>query len=365
MALRVAFPPLGGLGYIAESYLRALGLDIVEVPPTSRRTLDLGVQHCPEMLCVPCKLLFGNYLEAAERGAEAIIMLGGRGTCRLGYSAAHHADRLRRLGYTCQAYTFDLYHVQRDFLRLTRELTGGLPVQELINPVRFLLSLMRLVDEIESIVFVLRPRELEAGATTYAHAKALERLKGLHDWRDLQAQRAFVLAPLREVQYDPDRPTLTVGLVGDMYTILTPFLNLNLELELGRLGIEVKRWFRLNLRLLPPLPAPLRRDRSAQATIAARRYLARDIGGFARASVGAAALMAEETVDGLIHVAPFNCTPEIVAQSALVALQRERGVPVLNLSFDEQTGRAGLVTRLEAFADMLWAARRRREPPNP
>ena len=64
-------------------------------------------------------------------------------------------------------------------------------------------------------------------------------------------------------------------------------------------------------------------------------------------------------MDGLIHVAPFNCTPETVAQSALVALQRERGVPVLSLSFDEQTGAAGVMTRLEAFVDMLWSARRR------
>jgi benzoyl-CoA reductase/2-hydroxyglutaryl-CoA dehydratase subunit BcrC/BadD/HgdB len=71
--------------------------------------------------------------------------------------------------------------------------------------------------------------------------------------------------------------------------------------------------------------------------------------------------MAQEgEVDGLIHVAPFNCTPELVAQSALVALHRDRGMPVLNLLFDEQTGRAGVLTRLEAFVDMLWTARRAR-----
>jgi benzoyl-CoA reductase/2-hydroxyglutaryl-CoA dehydratase subunit BcrC/BadD/HgdB len=72
--------------------------------------------------------------------------------------------------------------------------------------------------------------------------------------------------------------------------------------------------------------------------------------------------MAEGEVDGLIHVAPFNCTPEIVAQSALVALQREKGVPVLNLSFDEQTARAGMLTRIEAFVDMVWTRKRRVGP---
>lgn len=359
MSPRVAFPPLGSLSLIAQTYLRALGLNVVEVPPASRRTLDLGVSGCPEMLCVPCKLLFGSYVEAAERGAETIIMLGGAGTCRLGYSASQHAAQLARMGYTCRFVTFDLYHVQRDFLRLTRDLSGERPYHTLIEPIRFLLELMRLVDEIETAALVTQARELVPGTTERARHRALTGAASLRDRHDLLEQREHLLDLLREVPTDPLRPVLTLGLVGDMYTILTPFLNLNLERELGRLGVVVRRWFGHQVRLLPPLPAPLRRDRRAQATQAGSRYLARDVGGFARATVAEAALMAQGEVDGLIHVAPFNCTPEIVAQSALVALQRERGVPVLNLSFDEQTGRAGLVTRLEAFVDMLWAARRR------
>ena len=359
-SLRVAFPPLGSLSLAAEGYIRALGLEVVSPPPTSRRTLDLGVAHCPEMVCIPCKLLFGNYLEAAERGAEAIVMLGGPGTCRLGYSAAQHAAQLTRLGYTCRVYTFDLYHVHRDFLRLTRELTDGRPFRELIEPIRMLIGLLRLTDEVETATLTLRPRELEQGTTDRARAEALARIAALRDRRQLQAERNNVLGLLYAVPHNPERPVLRLGLVGDVYTILTPFLNLNLERELGRLGVEVRRWFRLTRKIMPPLPGPLRRDRGTQAARAGSRYLARDVGGFARATVGEAALMAQGEVDGLIHVAPFNCTPEIVAQSALVALQRERGVPVLNLSFDEQTGRAGVVTRLEAFVDMLWAARRKR-----
>jgi len=33
---------------------------------------------------------------------------------------------------------------------------------------------------------------------------------------------------------------------------------------------------------------------------------------------------------------------------------------LLNLIFDEQTGLAGIQTRLEAFVDMLWAAKCKR-----
>jgi hypothetical protein len=33
------------------------------------------------MICIPCKLIFGNYVKALKAGADALIMFGGQGTC--------------------------------------------------------------------------------------------------------------------------------------------------------------------------------------------------------------------------------------------------------------------------------------------
>jgi predicted nucleotide-binding protein (sugar kinase/HSP70/actin superfamily) len=51
--------------------------------------------------------------------------------------------------------------------------------------------------------------------------------------------------------------------------------------------------------------------------------------------------------------------PELVARSIFPRLQRELDVPILSLIFDEQTGKAGLLTRIEAFIDLLWVRRKR------
>jgi predicted nucleotide-binding protein (sugar kinase/HSP70/actin superfamily) len=58
-------------------------------------------------------------------------------------------------------------------------------------------------------------------------------------------------------------------------------------------------------------------------------------------------------MDGIIHVFPFTCMPEIVAQNIQVKVSKELDNPVLTQIISEQTGEAGYQTRLEAFLDVL------------
>jgi predicted nucleotide-binding protein (sugar kinase/HSP70/actin superfamily) len=361
MTRKVAFPVLGELSLLAEKYLSTLGVDVITPPPVTRRTLDIGVQNTPEGLCIPCKLLFGNYLEAAKLGATDIIMLGGPNTCRLGYTVTQHAEQLSKKGYDIRPCPFDLSRIGPEIIRVTRDLVPLKPVQELVGTLRYIMDMFNLVDEARQVTFYIRPRELERGSSDQTYTSALQSILELEDHQQLQEKREQILDRIWNIEHDPDRQILRIGVVGDIYTILTPFLNHKLDIELGRMGVEVWSGYRFNVSFAPLLPLALRQDRRAQVVRAGHRYLERDVGGFARSTIGEASVMAEEEVDGLIHVSPFNCTPEMVAQSALVKLQREKGMPVLNLTFDEQTGRAGMMTRLEALIDMLWSARRNKK----
>jgi predicted nucleotide-binding protein (sugar kinase/HSP70/actin superfamily) len=58
-------------------------------------------------------------------------------------------------------------------------------------------------------------------------------------------------------------------------------------------------------------------------------------------------------VDGLISVSAFGCAPDSVMISVLAQAARRAGKPYMSLVLDEHSAQAGLVTRLEAFADML------------
>ncbi|KAF1086496.1 hypothetical protein SPSYN_00215 [Sporotomaculum syntrophicum] len=59
-------------------------------------------------------------------------------------------------------------------------------------------------------------------------------------------------------------------------------------------------------------------------------------------------------VDGIIHVASFGCGPDSMTGELIERFaRRESRKPLLNLTIDEHTGEAGMVTRLEAFMDMV------------
>jgi predicted nucleotide-binding protein (sugar kinase/HSP70/actin superfamily) len=356
---RVTYPHLGELYISTEHFFRALGLAPVTPPFSSRRALDLGISYCPEMTCAPCKILFGNYYEGLNLGADRLVLFGGPDACRLGYLARPQAERLRDSGFSFTPHTLSLRGIAADIVRLARELADPSPL-ELVEAARTLLASLALVDEIEMEALRLRPRELERGTATRLRTEALAAARACPGRAELQANRDAILNPLRTAPRDDGRRVFRVGLLGDLYTISEPFFNMNLEQQLGYLGIEVDRWLWLSKSLRLPLLERVRhRSRIQAQEEEADRYLGHDVGGFARASLKEAVTFVREGIDGLIHLAPFNCSPEIVGASVLPRLARDYDVPLLILSFDEHSGEAGLTTRLEAYADLLERRARR------
>ena len=124
-----------------------------------------------------------------------------------------------------------------------------------------------------------------------------------------------------------------------------------IEKELGRLGVEVlfeRSLYHHIMHLLRIDPGFARSRRLAH------RYLRECPGGEAIRTVGEAIHFTEGgLVDGIVHVFPFTCMPENMALEALQQLSADTGMPVLSLSFDEHTSRTGLLTRLEAFVDLV------------
>jgi len=354
--MRATFPHMGNLTISLKAMLQFLGVEVVVPPPSSKKTLTLGAKHGPEFACMPLKLNLGNFIEAYELGADTIIMAGGCGPCRFGYYAQIEHAILKDIGCEMQLIVLEPpeRHISELLVKIKR-IAGNRSWWQVVQAIRFGYQKARAVDEVEMAAFRVRPRELSPGATDVAYNEALDLIDRASSRNKLMVAQEKAVEIMAGVAVDEGRPVLKVGIIGEIYTLLEPFSNQYLERHLGRLGAEVDRSIYLsewvNDHLLMGLVKGLRSKK--EACDAAHPYLRHFVGGHGQETVGSAVNYAKAGYDGLIQVFPFTCMPEIVAESILPEVSANYGIPILTLIMDEHSGEAGMVTRLEAFTDLL------------
>lgn len=348
---KVAYPHMGTMRIGVKSFLRELGTEPIEPPPITKRTMDLGVKYAPEFACLPLKVNLGNHLEAIEKGADHIIMAGGVGPCRFGYFAEVQREILHDLGHEVEMITLEPRPLE--ILRGFRYLHGGrLSLTRLYRILRYALRKIKATDELEKVVHYVRPRAKSITEVNNRFQKVLRDMENASTEQRTQEVRREGEMYLRELvePHLDEEEILQVGLVGEIYLLLEPYINLHIEERLGNLGAQVHREVFLGHWIDDHI---LRRVDRGPYIQAAQPYLGAMIGGHGQETIGQAVLYARQGLDGVIQVAPFTCMPEIVAESIFPTVSQKEDIPVLSLFFDEHSGEAGVQTRLEAFIDLI------------
>ncbi|GAV22328.1 hypothetical protein cpu_08380 [Carboxydothermus pertinax] len=336
--------------------LEELEVKVVLPPPITKKTLTLGTKYGPEFACLPFKINLGNFIEAYELGADTILMAGGTGPCRFGYYAYVEQEILRDLGIY-----YDLLVLEPpernilEFITKLKKLTGNKPLPQVIRAIKKGFFKIKAADEIEKKAAFFRARELTKGVTDRVWQEFLRNLDQAKNEKEINEAMNMAKESLASIPVDLTRKVLKVGVVGEIYTLLEPFTNFNIERHLGNLGVEVCRTIYLSEWVNDHLFMGLFRNFSRHEEIVreAAPYLCHFVGGHGQETVGGVKYLKKQGYDGVIQLLPFTCMPEIVAQAVLPEVSEQLDIPVLTLVVDEHTGEAGLLTRLEAFCDLL------------
>lgn len=355
--MRITFPHMGNSYIAISALLKELGLEVVIPPPCSKRTLELGVRYSPEFVCLPLKINLGNYMEAMDRGANAILMAGGWGPCRFGYYAQVERDILQDLGRDFNMVIIEAPDSQLwSLLNQVRQMGIKASWFQVWSGIRLAWEKLKAIDSLEAQQHYWLPRVIDKSRCERIISRGLKSVDECCDSRRITEALDKVTRELSGLVRDPDNgDPIRIGLVGEIYTLLEPFANYDLERHLGRMGAEVVRSVNLTQWVndhifggfIPAAP-------SLHATLSlARPYLQYWVGGHGRETVASTVCYARQELDGVIQVAPLTCMPEIVAQSVLTRVQDAEGIPVMTMYFDEHAGEAGIITRLEAFLDMI------------
>ena len=360
--MKITFPHFGN-SYIAfKAAAEAIGLDYVVPPKTSKKDIALGTKASPETICLPFKVNLGNLLQAIESGADTITYAGGVGPCRFGYYGRVQHRILRDAGFE-----FDSILLGREGLLAVynkfRDTVDGNLTRAWLHAFRAFKRKAEAMDELERAARVVRPFEIARGSISRALADGLDMV---HQAETLKAiDRALVggLESIRgtELETDRGRP-LQVAVLGEIYAVLEPSLNFDIERKLGEMGIlshpvmSVYKWLFRPLKTDPSILIDERRARRI-----ARPYIAYVLGGEEHQTITGTITAARRGYDGVIHLYPFTCMPENICRTILPRIESEYDIPVLNLCLDEHASPTGVSTRLEAFSDLMRQRRGRKD----
>lgn len=282
------------------SYLEELGFEIVVSPWTNGEILAKGLLTCVDGACLPVKAFVGHALALSEAGVGQIFI--------------PELISVWKREYICTSFL-------------------GLP------------DLVR--QYLPSQTVVLRPK-LDGRKGKLALAKSYWQFGLLYApfwkvhqaWKKaLQAQEDFLKEA--NLRHDQKSQKITLLVIGPRYLIDDPFLNGNLLNSLANLSVQVVTSHKLDDYYAAEVNWALNKPffwTGARKSIGALDYFQRE-------------------VQGVINLQPFPCGAQALVNIVLEKQARKYALPLLNLSLDEHTSELGVLTRIEAFCDLLERSR--------
>ena len=359
--MKATFPHLGNVYIAAKALFDGLGIDYIIPPQNSADALTIGSKYSPEEICLPFKIMIGNYIQAIEEGADTVILTGSCGPCRFGEYCELQMNLLKGLGYDLDFIVLDMpkdIGINELLKRIGKIASAGTKSRlEKIKALKYALNIMHLIDETEALSHYLAGFERNRGeCKTLLHKCKREAMKCSNP-KEMISLIKYYNEKLKYVSVDINKNPVKIAVIGEIYTVIEPYSNFYIEDKLMDYGVCSKRgltpsWWIKNTALSPM------KLNSLNIKNLSKNYLSMEIGGHARECIGEAVLACNEGFDGAIQIFPLGCMPEIVSKSILPSISIDNNFPVMSLVVDDMAGEAGYITRVEAFIDLL---ERRRE----
>lgn len=302
-----------------KTFFHELGAEVITSPITTKKILDNGVKETVTDACVPIKLFHGHVMALGESVDFMFIprmvsvdkwatfcpkFLGLPDMIR--YSLSNLPKIIDQ--------RIDLKKGKLELWKACRSI-GSTLGRDSIQVVRAY-----------SKALLQHKKYLNLLVARYTPFEAMKMLEGCGDTAKLLA--------------GSDKSDLDVAVLGYPYQVYDPYISVNLLQHLAAMGV--------NIHTMEMVPIHVQRS--------FRRILPKDLFWYYSNSViwSTYYYLQKKPVDGIIHVTAFGCGPDAMVDK-LMELESKRlgNIPFMSITIDEHTGEAGLLTRLEAFVDML------------
>ena len=343
----ISFPHMGNY-YIPVKYLleKLTNLEVIESPKITKKTLELGEKYSPNNVCIPFKYNLGNFIETLNNGANILFQSGGG--CRYRYYAEVQEKILRDLGYDfkfIKLVSHDKIRI-KEVYKIFKDLNPNLSFYKFIHTFIITIFFIYYMDKIDIIIRKRIGFEIEKNSFINLRNKMYKDFSKCNYLTTLTIKYFKYRKKFKKIKINKPKNCLKVGIIGELYTSMEPFSSYFLEEELAKMNIEIKRYTDLSYLLW----------KKKMIT----KHMLRKTKNYCKYTLGADGLdnvyrtiKLSKKYDGIIHTKPFGCTPEIGAIPIIKKVANERKIPIIFFSYDSETSNEGIITRLEAFYDLI------------
>lgn len=284
-----------------KRFFEELGLEVVVSRKSCKEILDNGVRLAVNEACLPVKIFYGHILDLKEKAD---------------YLFVPRVVSVEKKAYICPKFL-------------------GLP------------DMVRRIEGLPPIIDTnidLRKSKIDGLKAALEVGKQLE----ISPWQCIKAYRRAIksLQEFEKILGDlPDQPRekrqdLSILFLGHSYNLYDYYLSRGLLEKAQKLGVKIVTSYSLEKTVLKEYW---------------KKFEGKMFWTFGRQNWGAADYyLSNGGIDGIIYLAAFGCGPDsLFGELIEKRVRRLSKMPYMYLNIDEHTGEAGLITRLEAFVDML------------
>ena len=327
MTIKVGIP--GSLLYYLyypmwRTFFNELGVQVVTSGVTTKNILDQGTREALADACVPIKLFYGHVMDIKDRVdylyIPRVVCLNGKTVYCPKFLGL--PDMIR--------YSIEKVPPIIDVRMDTRQGRFAL--------LKAYLEIGRILGSPK--ILVIRAY-LKSVGILYRYNRLLR--KG---WSPVQAMNFLENQVGGTAFADSTKPSLKFAVLGYPYAIYDSFISVNLIDKLRKYGVRV-----ITAENIHPALLALQRNCSLPKRLF---WTLSD-----RALKAAHLLFNQHRIDAVLHLTAFGCGPDSLLNKLIeMEAKKHSDIPFMTLMIDEQTGEAGMNTRLEAFVDMV---RRKKE----
>ncbi len=346
--LIISFPHLGNYSIPITFFLeKTTNVEVKIAPPITKKTIELGSKYSPDFVCLPFKYNLGNFIESLEAGANILVQAGGG--CRYGCYGEVQKQILKDLGYNFEFLSLmdngkvSIFSIYKALKKLNKKLF-------FLKYFYYLLLTMLMLffmDKIENFI------RLNIGFETIKNSFKTKEKEMLNQFKQTKGFLSLIYNYLKykkqfkKIKINKPKDCLKIGIIGELYTSMEQFSSYFIEENLAKFNIQVKRFTNLTYLLVKKKLVKKKLLKEV------KKYVTYDLGADGLDNVARAKYLIKKKYDGIIHIKPFGCTPEIGAIPIINKVCKDYKMPIIYFSFDAQNSDEGIKTRLEALVDML------------